>query len=83
MAELLLADCVELFSTMRRFFPSQAWQDFYYAGLRDGFHYHRDIIANASKIVHAIHTQCATHPRLVPLLCALWIQAPHMQFLVG
>ena len=40
-----------------RFFPSQAWQDYYYAGLRDHFHYHRDIIANASKIVHYLHSR--------------------------
>lgn len=37
------------------FWPTQGWQDYYMAGMRDHFHFHHDIVANASRIVHHLH----------------------------
>lgn len=42
------------------YFPSQAWQDFYYAQLRDHFHYRRDLIYNASVVVHSLKKRYKT-----------------------
>lgn len=51
----------------RRFWPTQGWQDYYMAGMRDHFHFHHDIVANASRIVHHLHKRCAVFD-----LCPFW-----------
>lgn len=42
----------------RRYWPTLGWQDYYMGGMRDHFHFHRDIVANASRIVHHIRQRC-------------------------
>ncbi len=49
------ADSVGSRGCICRYWPTQGWQDFMYAGLRDHFHYHRDIVANASRLAHHLH----------------------------
>mmetsp|Transcript_16668 Transcript_16668/g.49845 ORF Transcript_16668/g.49845 Transcript_16668/m.49845 type:complete len:554 (-) Transcript_16668:1366-3027(-) len=43
------------------YFPSDAWQDYYYAGLRDHFHFHHDIFANASRVIHHVRQMHGGH----------------------
>mmetsp|Transcript_20291 Transcript_20291/g.61131 ORF Transcript_20291/g.61131 Transcript_20291/m.61131 type:complete len:543 (+) Transcript_20291:2432-4060(+) len=43
------------------YFPTQGWQDYYYAQMRDHFHYRRDLVHNASEVVYHLRKKFGKH----------------------